>query len=172
MKEFITKNLSSMLIGLATVVLGGVAIFTAYRLYQLRTEPVAPTAPQSFPQAEEENIVSCQQLTFSIQETPTPTGTLTPSLTPTATQTPTFTPTPTGTLNPTQTPTNTPVPTGTDTPQGATSTPTSTPTTGQLAQATPTDTTSTLPDAGSSIPSIIMLTLGALLLLITYALVI
>ena len=35
----------------ATVILAGVAIYTAIRLYQLRQEAVAPTAPVSEPEA-------------------------------------------------------------------------------------------------------------------------
>ncbi len=46
-------NIKTIIIGLSTVVLGGVAIFTAVRLYQLRSEPIAPNAPQSQPLAQQ-----------------------------------------------------------------------------------------------------------------------
>ena len=44
-------KISTILILIATVVLAGVAIFTAFRLYKLRQEAVAPTAPVSKPKA-------------------------------------------------------------------------------------------------------------------------
>ena len=40
----------------ATVVLGGIAVFTAVRLYQLRTQTVAPTAPESEPGASSDPV--------------------------------------------------------------------------------------------------------------------
>jgi uncharacterized repeat protein (TIGR01451 family) len=55
---------------LATVILAGVAIFTAVRLYQLREESVVPTAPESVPQAatQEEDMVpeACEPLVFTV----------------------------------------------------------------------------------------------------------
>lgn len=51
MKKPIGK-LGTTLIILATVILAGVAIFTAFRLYQLRQQPVAPNVPSSLPKAE------------------------------------------------------------------------------------------------------------------------
>lgn len=55
---------------LATVILAGVAIFTAVRLYQLREESVVPTAPESVPEAatlEDEAIPeACDSLTFTV----------------------------------------------------------------------------------------------------------
>jgi len=41
----------------ATIILGGVAIFTAIRLYQLRNQPVAPTIPKSEPAAANEGVI-------------------------------------------------------------------------------------------------------------------
>ena len=133
---------------IATLILAGVAVFTAVRLYQLRQQAVAPTAPTSKPKAQEVPI-ACTLLTFTLGATPTPS------------------PTPTG--NPTSTPTATP--TGIP---GATSTPTTTPTTGagtstptptsKLAVA-PTPTQPSLPDAGVSLPTIFGITLGSLLLI-------
>jgi hypothetical protein len=46
-------KISTILILIATVVLAGVAIFTAFRLYKLRQEAVAPNAPSSRPAAAE-----------------------------------------------------------------------------------------------------------------------
>ncbi len=51
MKEFLKKNTVTILIVVATLVLAGIAIFTAVRLYQLRQKAVAPTAPESRPRA-------------------------------------------------------------------------------------------------------------------------
>jgi len=63
------KKISTIAIILTTVILAGVAIFTAIRLYQLRNQPVAPTAPTSQPRAAEQ----CS-LTFTLTpETTTPT---------------------------------------------------------------------------------------------------
>ncbi len=47
------KKIVTVLIVIATVILAGVAVFTAIRLYQLREEAVAPTAPTSEPAAAE-----------------------------------------------------------------------------------------------------------------------
>ena len=52
MQELLKSKLVTSLIVISTVILAGVAIFTALRLYQLRTRPVAPTAPESQPAAE------------------------------------------------------------------------------------------------------------------------
>lgn len=48
------KNLSTIIIAVATVVLAGIAVFTAIRLYQLRQQAVAPNVPTSKPKAEGE----------------------------------------------------------------------------------------------------------------------
>src|SRR3972149_6084215 len=101
MKDFLKNKLVTALIVIGTVILAGVAIFTAIRLYQLRTRPVAPTAPESTPAAsEEEEPQACQQLAFTLtlpSNTPTPTIRVTttpqPSLTPTSVPSPTLTPT-------------------------------------------------------------------------------
>lgn len=89
MQAFIRKNLVTILILGATLVLAGIAVFTAIRLYQLRQQPVAPTAPTSKPAAAETPTPapSTCNLTFSIAlatgtPTPTPTGTATPTPTP------------------------------------------------------------------------------------------
>ncbi len=146
------KKIVTVLIIIATVILAGVAVFTAIRLYQLRQQAVAPTAPER-PEAAAPQIEHCTQLTFSIGEEPTPTPTESPTPTPTGTVTPT--PTPTGTVTPT--PTSTPTPTAT---------PTSIPTETPIAEATPTPSeVAELPEAGVSYPTIIGAGVGILLLI-------
>ena len=83
---------------IATVILAGVAIFTAVRLYQLRQVSVAPNVPSSKPIAQEAPV-ACTALAFNLGSTPSPTPTPTSSPTPTPTTTPTGSPTPTGTPN-------------------------------------------------------------------------
>ena len=131
---------------IATLVLAGVAVFTAVRLYQLRQEAVAPTAPTSKPKAQE-TPKACTSLAFNLSGTPTPTPTATPTATPTG--------------SPTATPTGTPGATSTPTPVStATPGPTSTP----IAGATPTEEPA-LPDAGISFPTIFGIGLGIILLI-------
>lgn len=168
MKKFFKDKIVTGSIIVATVILALVAILTAMRLYQSRTEPVAPTAPRE-PEAGDRRgeTQACQELTFTLtQETPTPSPTGQPSSTPTPTDTMTSNPTPTNTPTPTggiggdsnSTPTNTPAPTNT-----------------QIAQATPTTspdqaaTTDQLPDAGFEIPTIIMSGMGVLIILLAFA---
>jgi len=140
------KKIVTVLIVFATVILAGVAVFTAIRLYQLRQEAVAPTVPEES-EAAAPAIEECTQLAFTIGEEPTPT--------PTPTPTGTVTPTPTGTVTPT--PTSTP---------GPTATPTSAPTGTPIAQATPTPTEAAeLPEAGISYPTIIGTGVGILLII-------
>ena len=148
------KKIVTVLIVIATVILAGVAVYTAIRLYQLRQEAVAPTAPEES-EAAAAVIEECTQLVFTIGEDPTPTPTEGPTPTPTPTPTGTVTPTPTGTVTPT--PTSTP---------GPTATPTSAPTETPIAQATPTPTEAAeLPEAGISYPTIIGAGVGILLLI-------
>ena len=70
--KFIKQNLITVIIISSTVILAGIAIFTAIRLYQLRQKPVAPSVPESQPQAcidgdcGEEIDTSCEALTFTI----------------------------------------------------------------------------------------------------------
>lgn len=67
------KKTVTILIIVATLVLAGIAIFTAIRLYQLRQQAVAPTAPESRPAAQETQTISCQAATFTLASpTPTP----------------------------------------------------------------------------------------------------
>ncbi len=130
---------------------------------------------------------ACEEVAFTITKV-TGTPTLTPTATPTQTPTPTATATPTGTgtvtPSPTGTVTNTPTPTepergGGETPtptneptstptQGPTSTSTSTPTPttgGEISAISPTPGGQALPDAGISLPTILGITLGLLLIL-------
>jgi len=76
---------------LATVILAGLAILTVYKMNT--SKPVAPTVPQTIPQAAEP--ATCE-LSFSVVQAPTltPTGTLVPTPTLTLTPAPTATPTP------------------------------------------------------------------------------
>jgi cytoskeletal protein RodZ len=135
------KRIVTILIVIATIALAGVAVFTAIRLYQLRQESVAPTAPTSEPEAAAP--VGCTALTFTLT-TPSPTGS--PTATPTESPTPSESPTATPTESPTATPT-------------ATATATSSPITEPE-----------LPDAGVSYPTIIGGAAGILLILISLAL--
>jgi len=142
MRDFFRNKIVTILILIATLVLAGVAIFTAIRLYQLRQKAVSPATPESKPEAAAPQ--SCTALSF-VLTTPTVTVTITPTVTvtPTITVTPTVTVTPTATSTPTATPT-------------ATKTPTAT------ATATP-----TLPVAGVSTPTLFGIGLGAILLVIS-----
>lgn len=93
MKNFFKGKFGTIVIILATVILAGVAVFTAIRLYQLRSQPVAPNVPSSMPEAATTNVGRCSALAFSLNTgspTPTPSETTTP--TPTSTPTPTTTP--------------------------------------------------------------------------------
>ena len=171
MRDFLKNKVVTVLIVIATVILAGVAIFTAYRLYQSGTEPVAPTAPESVPAAGGQPTPTpqaCQELAFTIT-TPTPSVAVTPTVTPTATVTPTDEPTPTptepprGGSSPTPTPTEGPTPTQPET--------TSTPTPTNVVTSTPMPTQADqLPDAGISIPTILAGALGFLLIFLSLVL--
>lgn len=75
MKEFLSKNKVTLIIVFATVILAGIAIFTAIRLYQLRQQAVAPNVPESQPAAATvaPTTSACQALTFTLSTSPTPT---------------------------------------------------------------------------------------------------
>lgn len=141
-----------------TLILAGVAIFTAMRLFQLRDQQVAPTAPESEPAAQNvQDAIACEAVTFTLASaigTPSPFVTTAPSPTPTAT------PIAAGSGGGL---TSTPTPTAT-----ATATASPTPTSTSIAQATSTPSTSTssaLPDAGFSLPTFIIVAAGLLLVL-------
>jgi len=63
MKEFIKGKIVTVLVVGATVMLAGVAIFTALRLYQLRRESVSLTQPESEPLAWD-----CQSYNFILDQ--------------------------------------------------------------------------------------------------------
>lgn len=105
MKNLFKGKIATGLVVVSTLILAGVAIYTALRLYQLRSQPVAPNAPTR-PSAHQATTKQCEALVFNLTEnspTPTPTGALTS--TPTPTSGVSETPTPTGET--TVTPTNT-----------------------------------------------------------------
>lgn len=93
MQGLLKGKIATVLVILSTLILAGVAIFTALRLYQLGSEPVAPNAPLR-PKASQGTTHACQILTFTLTEnTPTPTPLVTTTLTPTPQVTATVTPT-------------------------------------------------------------------------------
>ncbi len=53
MQTYLRKNVLTVIILAVTVILTGLAVFTAIRLYQLRDQAVAPNAPSSKPAAQE-----------------------------------------------------------------------------------------------------------------------
>lgn len=167
---------NSLLLGLTiflTITLAALAILTAIKL---RTEkPVAPTVPQAKPKAVEVNVNPKCQISFQMPALPTLTPTPTTLVTPTATPTGVFTPTPTDTPTPTSTPTNTPVPTGVSTNTPApTSTPIPTNTPGPtnataptlIAEASPIIPVPTTPVPGISLPTILSVIGGTLLVIL------
>ena len=135
------KKIVTVLIVIATVVLAGIAVFTAYRLYELRQESVAPTAPESKPEAVAPQTTSCTQLAFVL-------GTSEPSASPS--DSPTASPSDSPTASPSDSPTTTPTtpPAGTSTPAAGTGT------------AAP-----SLPEAGVSYPTLVSAGLGILIIL-------
>lgn len=87
---------------ITTIILAGVAIFTAMRLYQTRDVAVAPNVPSSKPVAQEATPTpSTCQLSFAIS---IPTATATATSTSTSSSSPTATATATGTASPTGAP--------------------------------------------------------------------
>lgn len=64
MKNIVKGKFFTVLTVVVTLVLAGVAIFTAFRLYQLRQESVSPASPESEPAAWD-----CRNYTFSVNST-------------------------------------------------------------------------------------------------------
>jgi cytoskeletal protein RodZ len=166
MKNFLKGKLVTGVVIIATVILAGVAIFTAMRLYSLRKEGVAPTAPESKPAASQitetqEETATCELLTFNINK---------PTLSPTDEPVSTPTPGPTNSPTPTDPPRGGTSPTPTDTPSEPTPTSapqnTPTPTTAYIAAVSPTPAGATLPNAGLSFPSVITFLGGILVIFI------
>lgn len=66
------RKFVTLIVVLFTVVLAGIAIATALRLYNQRTASVAPTAPTSIPRAQEapppaaSNTTACQPVSFAL----------------------------------------------------------------------------------------------------------
>jgi hypothetical protein len=89
MKDFFKGKFITILVVAATVILAGVAIFTAVRLYQLRNQSVSPATPER-PSASTVTSIACTTLTFNLTE-----PSLTPSTTPTTGPTSGVSPTPT-----------------------------------------------------------------------------
>ena len=137
MGAFLKKNLVTVLIVLATVVLAGIAIYTAIRLYQLRQTSVAPNAPTSQPAAFEFGV-DCTKLTtqeecndaecswnprgvcrvgdaclvsFDLAAVETASPSASPSLSPSPSASASASPSGSATASPTATPTSTPQPT-------------------------------------------------------------
>ena len=103
MKNFLKGKIFTGVIVFATFILAGIAIYTAIRLYQLRSQPVAPNVPSSNPAAATlaPQVKACS-LAFAISvSTASPTPTPTPTPPGSGTPTPTGTPTapPSGTPN-------------------------------------------------------------------------
>ncbi len=87
-------------VALFSFAFGGTILLTVVRVGQ--EKPVAPTAPESRPQAVDGNPVPACQASFSVSvASPTPTPRPTPSPTPSATPSPTPRPTPSATPRPT-----------------------------------------------------------------------
>ncbi len=168
----IKENLATIFIVGATLVLAGIAVFTAFKLYELKKKPVTPVAPERLPAAEapaetpapEETTNACQPLVFTLaKSTGQASLTTTPTKSPTPTPKPTAkgTATPKATTTPRATSTATPRPTATTT---ATASPKPTATSAVVAK-TPTPTPSeTLPSAGVSLPTIVGITAGLILI--------
>ncbi|MBI4067389.1 PKD domain-containing protein [Candidatus Gottesmanbacteria bacterium] len=92
-----------ILVLIASIVIGILAILTAIKL--TTEKPVAPSAPEIKPRAEEIPPPACT-VEFSLNPTPSGNPSITPSITPSAT------PTPTGGITPSQPPNVPPVCTG------------------------------------------------------------
>lgn len=74
MKEFFKGKFFTILTVGVTIILAGVAIFTAVRLYQLRQESISPTSPESEPEAcgghSQPQTTECTSLAFTLTQPP------------------------------------------------------------------------------------------------------
>jgi len=194
MNNFFKSKFGTILVLLATVVLAGIAIFTAFRLYKLRQEAITPNAPTSKPAAATapaEPTASpsvCPALIFSIE----PTGTATATATSTSTATATATATSTSTATATATATGTAEPNSCGGTCGSNSNcgsgfvcsagycrnssctsetdcicPTTNPTGTSNPTNSPVGSQASLPEAGTSLPSILGLGIGGILLIVS-----
>lgn len=99
MKNILKGKTGTIVILGITFILAGIAIFTAARLYQLRSQPVAPNVPSSIPLAAENTVptAACTTSYSLVADTgdggggggTTPTDTPEQTDAPTATNTPT-----------------------------------------------------------------------------------
>lgn len=179
MKELLKNKIVISLVVIATVILAGVAAFTAFKLYEisntnsalvpekenLPTPSLTPTPPLT---------QRGNPLTFRIDENPSPTSVvktaLAANITPTATVSvsPTKTPTPTSTSIPTGVPRG-----GVETQTSTTPTPESSVNTkaaSQNVQLSPTPGGNALPDAGFAVPSVFAFSFGIIILVLSVAL--
>ncbi len=171
------KKNNGIWIAVLLLLLGGGVVYSAIKIYQNSTKPISPSVPNAS-QAQEtssEGCVPCDGIFFTISAQSAPTLTPTSAPIPSSTPKPTSTPVPTATIIPSQ-PTSTPVPTNTlitqvnptpvpsygGTTVNNTSTPTSTPKPVK---------TSTLPDAGVSYPTLILVLTGVFLTLVSFILI-
>lgn len=99
MKNFFKGKAGTIIVIIFTLILAGIAVFTAIRLYQLRKVSVSPAAPSSQPRAQEPTACS---LSFTLSASAPPSGTPTPTPSGTPVETPTGTPGPTPTNTPGQ----------------------------------------------------------------------
>ena len=157
------SNIFTTGIIIATIILATVAIFTAYKLYQLRSESVAPNAPVASDATSGASSLlpePCQTLSFAILEEKT-IALLEENIVALAVTLET-------TVTPTSTPTNTPSssPTPTNIKATATLTPTGAPIGGETEGAA-----TQLPEAGVGIPTIFAASAGLLFLILSFALV-
>lgn len=182
MKNFFKSKFATFLVLLATIILAGIAVFTAIRLYNLRQEAVAPNAPTSLPRAQEATATPTQASTCTLSfSLATATATATATSTATATATSTATATPTETPVPSSTPNSCGGTCGSNTNCGSglycysgfcrnPDCPTDTDCNCPSGTTTPTPTQASLPEAGTSLPSILGISAGTILLIISLAL--
>lgn len=114
MGEFVKKHFVAVAIIVATIILAGIGVFTAIKLYQLRQESVVPTVPQSQPRA----------AIGTPTPTPRATSTATPKATGSATPSPSGSPKTSGSPSPTATSRTTTIATDAPIPQSGVGTPT------------------------------------------------
>lgn len=194
MKDFIKKNITNLVLAASILILGIIAVIIAIRLYNLRRQAVAPTAPESKPSAQEQiSTQACEEAVFELEqvsyscnsncESDSDCQSVNPDYIcyqtsgekrcrlagnpQSETCTPAAQPTPSPSPTPTPTPTPISQPLGGSTP---TPTPikTSTPTPSASPTPTPTSSPTPLPDlpvSGTTIQSIIGIAIGAFILI-------
>ncbi len=154
------QNKKKILIIVATIVLAGIALFTVWRLYQLRREAIAPTAPKKVPAQEPAPSCTIEFNIAALPTTPTPSPSVSPTPSPSASSktSPTPTPSPSPSSAPGVTPSPTPAAGAVASPQAK-------------AQSSPSPAAKeTLPVAGVNIPTGVGIMGGIMLLLLGLAL--